>query len=198
MNRSGCGQKLEPSAEAVVARIGERARNLYETRQLLCTEAVVMSLNEALEGGLSDSQVVALTAPFCVALGESGCMCGALSGAVIASGLFLGGRNPYRRRRQMRASARQLHDEFISCNGATCCNALTRKVKGDKEARFGQCAGITENTAALAARTILRQRPELIRRVKAETLSRRSSVIGAAVARLFRVAFRIDSRSNTT
>lgn len=182
----GSGQKSEPPAQAVAARIGERARNLYETRQLLCAEAVVMSLNEALDGGLSESQVVALAAPFCVALGESGCMCGALSGAVIASGLFLGSRNPYRHRRQMRARARQLHDAFKSCNGATCCSVLIRKVKDDKDAHFKQCAGITDKTAAMAARMILDQRPELISRVKPGILSRRTTAIRAAISRLSR------------
>ena len=45
--------KVDPDAEPPVARIKERARNLYLTRQLLCTEAVVMALNNSLDGGLS-------------------------------------------------------------------------------------------------------------------------------------------------
>ena len=82
--------KHDPQAEALIAQIKKRAENLYQTRQLLCTEAVVVTLNKALNGGLSDAQAVAVAAPFSIALGDSGCICGALSGAVLACGLFVG------------------------------------------------------------------------------------------------------------
>jgi C_GCAxxG_C_C family probable redox protein len=178
--------KLDPDAEALISRIKERAHNLYITRQLLCTEAVVVALNSGLDGGLSDVQAVAMAAPFCVALGESGCMCGALSGAVLASGLFLGKDHPYRNRRDMRDGARQLHDAFKSENGATCCRVLSRNVKHDKNAHFQQCADLTAEAAELAARLILHKRPELITRVDNGFLARHDSKIGAAVLRLFR------------
>ena len=180
-------EKLDPEAEALIQQIGQRARNLYLTRQLLCTEAVVETLNEALNGGLSKTQVVALTAPFCVALGESGCMCGALSGAVIACGLFLGNQNPYRHRKQMRASARQLHDEFKSRNGATCCSALIRKVKHDEASHFRQCADITEMATLMAARKILKNRPELVAGAGKNFQAKKQSKLGGAVSRLFRL-----------
>ena len=77
-------------ADKLVAQIRGRALNMYQTRQLLCAEAVLVALNHGFGGGLSDDQAVALAAPFCVALGDSGCLCGALSGAVMGSGLFLG------------------------------------------------------------------------------------------------------------
>jgi hypothetical protein len=44
--------KLGPEAEALIARMRQRARNLYLTRQLLCTEAVVVSLKH---GSASES-----------------------------------------------------------------------------------------------------------------------------------------------
>lgn len=68
-------QQLAPEAEALIARIRECARNLYLTHQLLSTEAVMVALNNGLDDGLSDAQTVVTAAPFCVALGESGCMC---------------------------------------------------------------------------------------------------------------------------
>ena len=61
----------DPQDEALIAQIKKRAENLYQTRQLLCTEAVVVTLNKALNGGLSDAQAVAIAAPFSVALGET-------------------------------------------------------------------------------------------------------------------------------
>lgn len=59
-------EKCIPLAEQLIAQITERARNLYQTRQLLCTEAVVVALNHGLDGGLTDAQAVAMAAPFCV------------------------------------------------------------------------------------------------------------------------------------
>jgi C_GCAxxG_C_C family probable redox protein len=177
---------LDPAAEDLVRQIRERARNLYLSRQMLCTEAVMVALNQGLGGGLSEERAVAMAAPFCVALGESGCMCGALTGAVMASGLFLGDSQPYRRRQDMRKSARQLHDTFKTTHGATCCRALTRKVRHDKTAHFRHCADLTAEAAEMAARLVLEKRPDLVAKADAEFLTEHQSVIGGVVRKLFR------------
>ncbi len=179
-------QNHSPRTDALIHRIRERARDLYETRQLLCTEAVVVALNHGLDGGLTEAQAVAMAAPFCVALGESGCLCGALSGAVMVSGLFLGADRPYHHRKHLRASARQLHDAFKAAHGATCCRVLSRKVRHDKTAHFQQCAELTAEAAAMAARLILHERPELINAVPNGPLVRRPSRFASALLRFRR------------
>ncbi len=148
-------------AEAVISQIRQRAENLYLTRQLLCAEAVVVTLNRALDGGLSEAQAVAVAAPFSAALGESGCICGALSGAVLACGLFVGNDQPYRKRKRMRENARQLHDAFKAANGATCCRVLSRNIRDQRQNHFLQCARFTAEGAEMAARLILCQRPDI-------------------------------------
>jgi C_GCAxxG_C_C family probable redox protein len=163
--------------EALIAPIRERARNLYLTRQFLCTEAVLVALNHGLGGGLTDAQAIAIAAPFCEALGGSGCLCGALSGAVMACGLFLGNDRPYRHRREVREITHQLHDAFKAANGTTCCRVLSRKSKNDKKILFRQCAEITAETAEMAARLILEKRPELTTRADNAYLARRESTI---------------------
>jgi len=173
--------------EALIAQIKNRARNLYLTRQLLCAEAVLVTLNQGLDGGLSVTQAVAMATPFSIVLGGSGCLCGALSGAVMACGLFLGNDRPYRHRRDARECARQLHDSFKAANGATCCRVLSRKVKHDQEAHFQQCADLTAETAEMAARLILHKRTELMHRVNEEFLAKRQSGIGGALLRLFHI-----------
>jgi C_GCAxxG_C_C family probable redox protein len=178
-------KKDSTEAEALVERISERARNLYQSHQLLCTEAVVVALNRGLGGGFTDAQAVSMAAPFCLALGESGCLCGALSGAVMCCGLFLGKDRPYRYRRVMRDGARHLHDAFKASNGATCCRVLSKKIGHDKKAHFRQCADLTAEAAELAARLILQQRPELMEQVNHGFLSKRQSKISGALIRLF-------------
>lgn len=177
-------EKTDSSTAALVTRIGERARNLYQTRQMLCAEAVLAALNKGLNGGLTDSQATALAAPFSVALGDSGCLCGALSGAVMASGLLLGQPHPFRHRKSMRNSARELHDAFKAANGTTCCRVLCKKVRHDKRAHFDQCADLTMCAAEMAARLILRARPGLIAMADKGFVTRRQSVIGGAWWRL--------------
>jgi len=176
----------DPQAEVLISQIKERAGNLYQTRQLLCAEAVVFALNNALNGGLSDTQAVSISAPFSIALGDSGCICGALSGAVLACGLFTGNGRPLGHRQHMRNSSRELHDAFKAANGATCCRVLTRNVRHDPKAHFEQCARLTAGAAEMAAQLILHQRPELVRSADTEFLHKMDTRIGAWITRLVR------------
>ena len=175
--------KNDDQADALVARIKERARNLYLTRQFLYTESVLVALNHGLDGGLTDAQAVAMAAPFCDALGGSGCLCGALSGALMACGLLLGNDRPYGHRRQLRGYARQLHDAFKAATGATCCRVLSRKVRNDKHAHFHQCAELTAAATELATRLILEKRPELISLADNTYLSKKESAFRGALLR---------------
>ncbi len=154
------------------------------THQMLCTEAVVTALNQGLRGGLTDTQATAMSAPFCIALGDSGCLCGALSGAVMATGLLLGQDGAYRHRKSMRDSARQLHDQFKLAHGATCCRVLSKKVKHDKKAHFAQCAGLTAQAAEMAARLVLEKRPDLAKQANNASINRHQSPIGGMLSRL--------------
>ena len=176
--------------EALIVQIRQRAHNLYQTRQMLCTEAVLVALNHGLGGDLTEAQAVAMAAPFCAALGESGCLCGALSGAVLASGLLLGSGNPYARRREMRDNALELHNAFKTAHGATCCRVLTRAVRHDSSAHFRQCAGFTAQAAEMAARLILRKQPGLAGRADKSFLAKRQSRIQGVLLAFFK-RFRI-------
>lgn len=177
-------ERSDPQAETLIAGIKDRACNLYLTRQMLCAEAVLVAVNRGLNGGLTDAQALAMAAPFCVALGDSGCLCGALSGAVMATGLLLGNAHPYRYRKDMRDSARRLHDAFKTANGATCCRVLTKKLRHDSKAHFEQCAALTAQAAELAARLIIEKRPAVIARADSGYLARRQSGIGGALLHL--------------
>ena len=179
--------RKSPQGEALIAQVKKRAKNLYLTRQLLCAEAVLVTINKGFDGGLSDSQAVAMAAPFCMALGESGCVCGALSGAILSCGLMGAKGEPYHYRRNMRESARQLHDAFKSANGATCCRTLIRDVEHDRNAHFQQCANFTAEATEMAARLILYKRPELIKSADNGFLNRSDTKIDAAMACLLRL-----------
>jgi C_GCAxxG_C_C family probable redox protein len=146
-----------------------------------------VTLNKALNGGLSDAQAVAVAAPFSIALGDSGCICGALSGAVLACGLFVGQDQHYLHRQRLRKSARQLHDAFKATNGATCCRVLSRSVRHNRQTRFQQCANFTAGAAEMSARLILHQRPEIIRDTNNGFLHKMDNKIVAMMTRLLRI-----------
>ncbi len=175
----------DPETQALVSRLSSHARTLYETRQLLCAEAVLVSLNQGLDGGLTENQAVAMAAPFCAAMGESGCICGALSGAVLAAGLIMGKDSPHSRRKAMRESGLALHNAFKAANGATCCRILTKGVRQDKKARFRQCGDLTAGAAQMAATFILEKRPELVQKALNRPLPIRRGKVGQMMAALF-------------
>jgi C_GCAxxG_C_C family probable redox protein len=175
-----------PAARQLATGLKEYARNLYETRQLLCSEAVLVALNKGLNGGLTEQQAVSMAAPFCVAMGDSGCLCGALSGAVLGAGLFIGNTRPYSHRREMRKSGLALHNAFKATNGATCCRVLSNKVKHDKKAHFRQCAGLTADATEMAALLILNKRPELLEALDGSATFKKHGRLGAMMLHLLR------------
>ncbi len=141
--------------------VGERAESLFRSRRHMCADAVLLSINDVLHGGLSEEMVLRLTASLPVGM-NSGCLCGAVSGAQLALGMILAGSGEGRRnRRQVRQFGAELHDRFKKEHGSTCCRILTKKAEKEGQNHFDQCALFSGRSAAWAAEIILEQRPEL-------------------------------------
>jgi C_GCAxxG_C_C family probable redox protein len=175
--------------------IGERAKNLYLTGQLLCSEAVLVSLNKGLGGDLSDDVAIRMASALPVGLGNSGCICGALSGASLAVGLFLGRSRPGSPDSQEALRAANLvHDRFKATFGSTCCRVLTRKVKENAREHFQQCAGLTGQAAEMAAAIILEKAPTLVEKADVEYLEDRDSRLWGALLRIGELARSLISR----
>lgn len=177
---------MDKAYEELASRIGEKAENLFLSKQMLCTEAVVSALNEGLHGGLSQGQAAALTAGFTEGLGGSGCLCGAVSGAVMALGLFLGKGQNHAARGKVQKAAKQVHDQFKQANRSTCCRVLSKPVKNDAKAHFQQCARLSGQAAEMAARIILEKRPELGEQADDGFLDRRQNSFAGRVRSLLR------------
>jgi C_GCAxxG_C_C family probable redox protein len=129
---------------------------------MLCAPAVLVALNRGLGGPLESGQAQAVASALPEGMGGAGCTCGALSGAQLGLGLFLGG--PGSRWRKMAPPARSLHDAFRAEFGATCCRVLSKKVAHDPGLHLERCVGLTAAAAERAAAVILAQRPELAAR----------------------------------
>ncbi len=120
-------------------------------------------------------------------LGDSGCLCGALSGGVLSLGLILSNGKCARRRRKIRAASNRLHDWFKGSYNSTCCRVLSKKVKHDPKQHFVQCASFTAETAEMTARVILEARPELVDQAGADYIPRRESATCGALKRIMNV-----------
>jgi len=167
----------QPSRESVISKaathniadsqeisrlVGAKAQELFFNGRMLCAPAVLTALNRGLGGGLDQALVNNLTAGLVEGLGGAGCLCGAVSGACLGLGLFLGaGKDGGRASRRVAAAGKELHDAFKAERGSTCCRVLSKKVKHDKKAHFAQCAELSGLAAELACRSLLAQRPEL-------------------------------------
>ena len=154
--------------------IKDRAENLFVTKQLMCADTVLTVLNNGLGGGLSSDVILRLTSGFPDGLGGAGCTCGAVSGGVLALGLFLGGRGPGQMgRKHVMFTARKLHDLFKDCYGSICCKVLIKKIPCGSRQHFKHCAKLTGTATEMAGRLILEMKPELVHHVDWTFLSKR-------------------------
>ncbi len=138
--------------------VAERAQALFNSREMLCSEAIMVAMNDAFGGGLERERARALAMGFGNGIGGSGCVCGALAGAVLAASWLLSGRlSPG----EVRQAGKAIHDAFKGQAGSSCCRMLTKPVRHDKNAHFGKCSGLTGLAARIAAQAVLERAPEL-------------------------------------
>jgi C_GCAxxG_C_C family probable redox protein len=152
----------ETAAEELALIIRQRTFNLMSTGQMMCSEAVLSVLNQGLDGGLQPHVAMKVASGFPEGIGSSGCTCGALTGGVMALGLFLSQSDSILadRRRAMAASGR-LHQDFKSRFGSTCCRVLIKNGSSEIPHYFEACCDRGGWAAEHAARMILEERPEL-------------------------------------
>jgi C_GCAxxG_C_C family probable redox protein len=169
---------LDEKAEELIRLVRSRAQDLYETRQLHCSEAVFSVLNSAFGGGLSQEMAIRVASAFPDGLGGSGCLCGALSGGALSLGLYLGRRSPGARDlRKALPAAKELNMRFKARFRSACCSTLCEENKKG-------CANLTGTAAQLAAEIILKRRPELMEAVDWAYLRNRDSRIRANLKRV--------------
>ena len=173
---------MERSNQELEKLIQRRVENLFTTRQLECAEAVFCVLNRGFGGGLPDALAVRLSSGFPEGLGNSGCLCGALSGAVMALGLFLGRSGPgLGHGRPVKTAVAALQREFKSVYKSSCCRILTSKLTYGSREHMRQCARISGEAAGIAARILLDARPELDDRVDRAYLEHTDSPAAAGL-----------------
>ena len=178
-------KKHSTQMENILKLIQQRAENLYENHKLCCSESLLLVINHGFDGGLSTEQAKQLGSGFCGGMGEAGCTCGGLSGAIMGIGLLLG---PHSQdglsKRKFRDVTKKMHDRFQQRFSSTCCRILIKPFAKDKKGRTQFCGSLTGTAAALAVELLLEARPELERRLQKDFLSRRDSKISGLLQKL--------------
>jgi len=173
---------LSHDAETLVNKIRERTENLFMTRQLMCSEAVLTVLNQGLKGGLAPEIAVRITSGLPEGFGRSGCTCGALSAGVIALGLFMGRNGPgILNNRTVYAASRELHERFKTKFGFTCCRALTKNIEPGTKHHFKFCVRHAGEVSEQTARIILDHDPERLELADWKYLNQTDSKISTRI-----------------
>ena len=169
----------------IITLVRQRAENLYENHRLCCSESLLLVLNHGFNGGLTDEQAKQLGAGFCGGIGEAGCTCGALSGAIMGLGLLAG---PHAKggmnKKNFRQLAETMHDRFHKHFSSTCCRVLIQPFDKDKKGRSKFCADLTGTTAAMVAELLLETRPDLAQNTQHDYLAIRDSKISGFFKKL--------------
>ncbi|ACB84416.1 C-GCAxxG-C-C family protein [Natranaerobius thermophilus] len=124
----------------------EQAEKLYRNGDYLCSEAVLLTINDLLDKPFQ-KDIVKLASGFPVGFGGSGCSCGAVSGGVMALGLAFGRSNPGENNETVMKASKELHDWFIQENDSNCCRVLIKDFEFGSEDHLKQCIYFTGQVA---------------------------------------------------
>lgn len=105
-----------------------------------CSESIVLG---AIDKGYCDKDLLSVASPFSGGIG-SGCLCGAISGAMLVIGHLYGKNNRYNNMPIARALAKKFMDTFKEFHPATCCRILSRGTEAGTPERKQHCTSFVE------------------------------------------------------
>ncbi|EEG74495.1 C-GCAxxG-C-C family protein [[Clostridium] hylemonae] len=150
---------MNVKSEVSVAKITKDAEDLFRNG-FFCSEAVVSSIRSNFEIDVPEA-VISMASGFPVGIGRSKCLCGAVSGGVMAIGLVFG--RTVQKDPQVEETMRlskELHDWFKEASGknAICCRILTKEFDMGQGEHKEQCVRFTGMVAGKVAEMIIREK----------------------------------------
>lgn len=112
-----------------------------------CAEAVFLTYREFLAPEMDPSMVRLMTG-FGGGVGETGCMCGALTGSIAALNMIKGRTTNQVSRDEAYQLAKEFSEKFTEKYGVTCCRALNPHPFETRE-HLTNCLKITGNTSKM-------------------------------------------------
>ena len=133
------------------------AEQLYRDGDYYCSEAIISTIRKYFDPNMPE-QAIAMGSGFPVGIGGSLCICGAVSGGVIALGYFFGRVAPKDVKVQKAmALSKELHDSFQNNHKVLCCRILTKGMKLGSAEHLKQCVAFTGEVAVKTAQIIARE-----------------------------------------
>ena len=150
---------MNVKSEVSVPKITKDAEELFRNG-FFCSEAVVSSIRSNFEIDVPEV-VISMASGFPVGIGRSKCLCGAVSGGVMAIGLVFG--RTVQKDPQVEETMRlskELHDWFKEASGknALCCRILTKEFDMGQGEHKEQCVRFTGMVAGKVAEMIIREK----------------------------------------
>ena len=134
--------------EKLIKEARETAEGYFRRGEFYCSEAVLTTINDAL-GQKFPPEIVQMASGFPIGIGKSKCLCGAVSGGVMALGLAYGRTKPGAPMPESFSNSADLHDYIIDEYGSTCCSVLTMSFDDfQSQERKNHCIDITGEVAA--------------------------------------------------
>lgn len=140
--------------EQRVEEIRSIAEGYFRRGEFFCSEAVVKTINDALGCPFNDD-ITKLASGFPIGVGKSGCLCGAVSGGVMALGMVYGRSHMQPMNENMFKHSADLHDHIKEMYKSTCCRVLVRGLDFQSEERKAHCIKITGEVAAFVAKKLM-------------------------------------------
>ncbi len=143
--------------EISINKIKSDAESLYREGKFFCSEAIVCSIKNNFDLDMPD-EMIAMASGFPIGIGKSKCVCGAVSGGVMALGYFFGrtqGGDP--KVQDTLKLAYELQEGFRKNHKVLCCKVLTKGFDMASAEHKDQCVAFTGEIAEKTAEIIVRE-----------------------------------------
>lgn len=143
--------------EISIKKIKFDAEEAYRVGDFFCSEAIVNSIRNNIAPEMPES-LIAVASGFPIGIGKSKCVCGAVSGGVMAISYFFGrtkGRDT--KVNKNLELAYELQEEFRKNHKVLCCKVLTNGMDMGAKEHKDQCVSFTGEVAEVAATIIARE-----------------------------------------
>jgi C_GCAxxG_C_C family probable redox protein len=136
----------------------------YFNNGLSCSESVLRSFNEAYGLDLPEN-CYKIASALGGGMGESGCVCGAVSACAMVFGLIAGRNDAHGSNRLAYSAANALQQRFKASHRATCCRVLTKGVEWRSADRKSLCNMFVYDASKIAEEIIETQLKDLLQEV---------------------------------
>jgi len=144
--------------EVNIKQVQYDAEEVFRIGGFYCSEAIISSIRKNIDPNMPKS-LIAAASGFPIGVGRSKCMCGAISGAVIALGYFFGKEKSTDGTNQKSMElAHELQESFRQNHqGTLCCHIHVKGMDLASGEHKKQCVAFTGEMAAKTAEIIARE-----------------------------------------